>query len=342
MNPFRQLPSRALVTATVLLCSPVLFAQAAVQQNGDDQASTYRFTDPAKPGVVRIALGMRDLIVTGSDTDTISVATDLRSTTTKPRADGMRVLSDAASVAVTEKDNILVIDAGFDSGPGKPVNLTVPRTTSVIITNSLSGAVSIAGINGDIEIKCLNGKVTLHEVSGSALVETMNGAIDARISAVQEGKPLSFTSMNGTIALTVPADAKANVRLRTQHGAIMTDFDETALVTRTESLRGYRYSVTSGNSDEIKEAVREAVRIGMDAAREAAEAMREAAHAARVRAHEARAAERAQAPHAPLPPIPALPPMTGGKLVSGTLNGGGHTEISATAMNGDVKLRRAD
>ena len=336
MNPFLHLPSRAVVTATLLFCGSTLFAQ-----NGEEQSATYQFSDPTKPGVVRIALGMRDLIVTGADTDTVSVATDLRATTTKPRTDGMRVLSDAASVTVTEKDNTLVIDAGFDSGPGSPVNLTVPRTTSVIITNSLSGAVSIAGLSGDIEIKCLNGKVTLREVSGSALVETMNGAIDARISAVQAGKPLSFTSMNGTIALAVPADAKANVRLRTQHGAIMTDFDETALVTRTESLRGYRYSVTSGSNEEIKEAVRDAIRIGMDAAREAAEAMREAAHAAREAAREART-ENTNTPRAPRAPLPPLPPMTGGKLVSGTLNGGGSTEISATAMNGDVKLRRAD
>jgi DNA-binding NarL/FixJ family response regulator len=336
MNSFRHLSARAVATATLLVCGPTLFAQ-----NGDEQSATYRFTDPAKPGVVRIALGMRDLIVTGADTDTVSMATDLRSTTAKPRADGLRVLSDAASVTVTEKDNLLVIDAGFDSGPGNPVNLTVPRTTSVIITNSLSGAVSIAGINGDIEIKCLNGKVTLREVSGSALVETMNGAIDARIAALQEGKPLSFTSMNGTIALTLPAEAKANVRLRTQHGAIMTDFDETALVTRTESLRGYRYTVTSGSNDEIRETVREAVRIGMEAAREAAEAMREAAHAAREAAREART-ENATTPRAPRAPLPPLPPMTGGKLVSGTLNGGGSTDISATAMNGDVKLRRAD
>jgi hypothetical protein len=337
MNPFLHLSSRTVVTAALLFCGSALFAQ-----NGDEQAATYRFTDPAKPGVVRIALGMRDLVVTGADTDTVSVATDLRATTTKPRTDGMRVLSDAASVTVTEKDNTLVIDAGFDSGPGNPVNLTVPRATSVVITNSLSGAVSIAGINGDIEVKCLNGKVTLREVSGSALVETMNGAIDARISALQAGKPLSFTSMNGTIALTVPADTKANVRLRTQHGAIMTDFDETTLVTRTESLRGYRYSVTTGDSDEIKEAVRDAVRLGVEAAREAAAAMREAAHAARARAQEARATDSSHTPRAPLPPMPPLPPMTGGKLVSGTLNGGGGTEITATAMNGDVKLRRGD
>jgi hypothetical protein len=33
--------------------------------------------------------------------------------------------------------------------------------------------------------------------------------------------------------------------------------------------------------------------------------------------------------------------MTGGKIVSGTLNGGG-TEIQATTMNGDITFRKLD
>jgi hypothetical protein len=67
--------------------------------------------------------------------------------------------------------------------------------------------------------------------------------------------------------------------------------------------------------------------------------MREAAQAAREAAAEARAGQDSSVP--PLPPIPPVPPMTGGKLVSGALNGGGNTEIYAAAMNGDVTLRKA-
>ena len=40
-------------------------------------------------------------------------------------------------------------------------------------------------------------------------------------------------------------------------------------------------------------------------------------------------------------PLPPLPPMTGGKIVSGTLNGGG-PDIQVTTMNGDITLRKLD
>ncbi len=326
--------------ASLFLAALLLGVPALSASGSDSTADRYKFSDPAKPGVIRITLAVGDLVVSGADTDTVTITTDIGAAKPATRADGMRVLTETATLAVNEKNNILTLDAGLDSGIGH-VALNVPRSTSVIVTQRLGGAVSLSNLAGDIEIKTLNGEVTLREISGGALVETMNGSIEARMSRVQEGKPLAFTSMNGAIALWVPTDSKANVRLRTQHGAILTDFDENALVTRTESLRSYRYTFTSGDNTEIKEAVREAVRLGVEAAREAAEAMREAAQAAREAAQEARTGEDPRAPRLPRLPAPPLPPMTGGKLVSGALNQGGG-EIHATAMNGDITLRRLD
>ena len=43
---------------------------------------------------------------------------------------------------------------------------------------------------------------------------------------------------------------------------------------------------------------------------------------------------------APIPPIPPIPPISGGKIVSGTLNGGG-PDIQIATMNGDITLRKA-
>jgi hypothetical protein len=37
--------------------------------------------------------------------------------------------------------------------------------------------------------------------------------------------------------------------------------------------------------------------------------------------------------------MPPLPPMTGGKVISGTLNGGG-VEIQAATLNGDITLKK--
>jgi hypothetical protein len=69
-----------------------------------------------------------------------------------------------------------------------------------------------------------------------------------------------------------------------------------------------------------------------DSIREAADAMHEAADAM----HEGLAEAAAQ-----LPNFPPLPPMTGGKTVSGALNGGG-VEIQVATLNGDIVLKKSD
>jgi DUF4097 and DUF4098 domain-containing protein YvlB len=53
----------------------------------------------------------------------------------------------------------------------------------------------------------------------------MNGTIKVTMDSVDANKPLSFSSMNGTIDVTLPVDFKANVKLRTDHGEIYSDFD---------------------------------------------------------------------------------------------------------------------
>jgi hypothetical protein len=166
----------------------------------------------------------------------------------------------------------------------------------------------------------------------------MNGEIHAELVAIKDGKPLSFTSMNGEVSLLLPADAKANVRLRTHNGSILTDFDESQLVANTASLRaeGRR------NPDDANAAVlaNDEERRSRDEAKAARDAARDAERQAR-RSVDVRNEDGSVAVNIHIPPVPPLPPMTGGKIVTGTLNGGG-PEIRITTMNGDVTIRKAE
>jgi len=236
------------------------------------------------------------------------------------------------------------------------------------------GALTIVG--GTFETEGMNGEVVLDDITGSAVVNTMNGEVRATYAKAPT-KLVSITSMNGEVDLRLPAETKANVRLRTHNGSILTDFDEKVLKTTSE-IRGSDYGEGGPN----------AARLGADVARLGAEAARianEAVHSAMEVAHEAKEnAERAARemeqdrehadkvaaeaeaehaekeaaeaaadrgpghnphipPHAPRPPQAPrapFPPITGGKLVSGTLNGGG-VDIKISTMNGEITLRQS-
>ena len=349
---------RAAVTPAPAAAPP---APSATADNEDTALSptSLKFSDPAKPGKIKLRVMWGDVTVTGADAPEVTIVSNIKNkNAAEKRADGLRRLDSEVTYTATEKDNVITIDLTGD-GPaaaasGATLAITTPRATSIVVENSLGGSVDVKNLVGDVEIRSLNGEVTLDRISGSALVETMNDEIHATFVKVAEGKPLSFTSMNGEIDVRVPADTKANVRLRTHNGAVYTDFDEKALVTKTEAARGHISShvrvVTSDSTgkstseveadwhNDVKEAVREAVRAGAEAAREAAQAAREAAHAAREGIAEANGA--------PIPPIPPFPPMphvmpslSGGKVVSGPLNGGG-PEIQIATMNGTITLRK--
>lgn len=373
---------------SLFLCATMAFASFAPPVRAAEEPSKVSFSDPARPGTVKIILARGDLRVQSADTAEVTVRSDARTATKAPRKDGLRVLSAASSFSLSEKDNVVSLDAASDGTAkgGSDFRVTVPRGAAVIVQNSWGGNITCTGISGDIEINSIHGEIRLDDVAGGVVVSTMNGEIRADIRELREGKPLSFTSMNGEVQIRLPAEAKANVRLRTQNGVVLTDFEETALVTKTENSpglpRGQRTMAFKGGKligPEVHEAIRGAAHASAVAVKQAMEAVREGVEAARQGAEEARqesdearkAAERARleatrervrakaternrsaeaeppvppappvSPKAPvLPKFPTIPTISGGKLVTGTLNGGG-PEISVSTMNGDVVLRK--
>jgi predicted membrane protein len=53
----------------------------------------------------------------------------------------------------------------------------------------------------------------------------MNGKVTVALDKVAAGKAMSFSSMNGTIDVTLPADIKANLKMKVDNGDVYTDFD---------------------------------------------------------------------------------------------------------------------
>ena len=320
-----------------------------------------RFSDPAKPGRLRIYIAQGDLTVRGdASASAIAVQSKLNPPSKKTKhGDGLRVLSDtAASFLLFEKNNVAEFSYGRDSWPmseGANFELTVPANTALEIQNGWNGSVKVERVTGDVEIKGLNCEVKLIDLGGGAIVETMNGEITASFAALPDKKPVSFSSMNGEVKLRVPADARANVRFRTHNGAILTDFTDDVLKTKAEDLGRTDWGTVAGQHIAMAAQIgsqvgREVAQIAREAASDVQSAVREAQVEARERAAdsvEKSTGEAAPAPkpsprppRGPRPPRPpSIPAIAGGKVVSGTLNGGG-IEIQVTTMNGDITLRK--
>jgi DUF4097 and DUF4098 domain-containing protein YvlB len=123
---------------------------------------------------------------------------------------------------VEEENNVVTVR--MQRAQNASLVVSVPPDTSLTLRN-MNGEIAVEGVKGELDANSTNGRITLTNVSGSVLANTMNGAIKVSMDSVDPNKPLSFSSMNGAIDVTLPADFKATVKLRTDHGEVYSDFD---------------------------------------------------------------------------------------------------------------------
>lgn len=164
-----------------------------------------------------------------------------------PIPPGMRRIGGAnAGMNVTEENNVVHVSTGAWVGR-TDLKIQVPTQTSVRV-NTISGQqIRIENINGEIEVQSGHGDVNVLNVSGSVVANSMNGKVTVSMNAVTPGKPMSFSSMNGDIDVTLPAALKANLKMKTEQGDIFTDFDAqvTPGTTTTKSEEKTKKGITT-------------------------------------------------------------------------------------------------
>jgi hypothetical protein len=186
-------------------------------------------SSPGQPVTIKASLVNGSVTVTaGSGSQvTVSSASEVRREPDK-KSDappGMhRIDTGREGLDITQDHNVVTISA---RGWGNPGNLVIetPANTSLQIKTVNGGHIDVTGLNGDLDLQDTNGPINLKNVSGSVVAHSLNGGITAALDRVTPDKPMSFTSLNGKIDVTLPADTKARVRLKTDNGSIYTDFD---------------------------------------------------------------------------------------------------------------------
>ncbi|HYC70959.1 MAG TPA: DUF4097 family beta strand repeat-containing protein [Opitutaceae bacterium] len=332
-----------------------LAAAALVARADEETTATVKFSDSSKPGTLRVNIPWADLRVSGGDnaTEVVVRSSLARKGQPKESRNGLRRIDDVVSFELLEKDNVVTLEIAGDAGwhgHGAEFDITVPRNTNLVLGNGMGGEINVRGVEGDLDIESMNGEINLEGIASSAVVSTMNGELNAAFKSAPT-KPVSLSTMNGEINVRLPANTKANLRMRTHHGSILTDFSEDVLKTKAEVITGTTVGTAprarSGDRDRDRDDER-AER--SEAAREAAEAVRIAGEVARtvveevrreveLAVQEAEGADMPRAPRAPRAPKPPRVPF-GGKSVVGTINGGG-VDISLTSMNGTITLRQS-
>jgi len=126
------------------------------------------------------------------------------------------------TVDATQENNVVRVKGGFWGRLN--IEIKVPKQTTLDL-KTMNGSISVEGISGEMTIDAMNGHINVQDASGSVVAHSMNGRIVASLTQVSAAKASSFSSMNGSIEVTLPADLKARLKMKTDRGEIYTDFN---------------------------------------------------------------------------------------------------------------------
>jgi DUF4097 and DUF4098 domain-containing protein YvlB len=206
----------------------VLLAAAAVLAAQEADRVTVPFSNPNGSKSVRIETMQGDVVVKTHERNDVIVDTvggSRRSNKRTPQEmEGLkRIDISGRGITAEESQNTILIKSPF--GPGDNLNVWVPSNVTLRV-KTLGGDVEVDGVQGELELNTTNGDVHARNVGGSVIGHSLNGDVIVTINRV-ESKPMSFSTLNGDIDVTLPRDTKARLKLKADHGEVYTDFTMT-------------------------------------------------------------------------------------------------------------------
>ena len=208
----------------------LVFAGAMWAQ--DAQRITMPFRDPSAPRKLNVEVMLGSVTVKGYDgRDAIIEYTgnapnfpgSRRNTPPEPPPPGMHRIGGGRGLDATEDNNVVTVKSSWIFTGD--ITIQVPFDTAVTAGTMTGKTVTIDNISGEIEANNMNGEVNVTNASGSVVAHSMNGRVVVSMNKVTPGKNMSFSTMNGNVDVTLPADTKANLKMRADNGEIYTDFD---------------------------------------------------------------------------------------------------------------------
>jgi len=174
------------------------------------------------------------------------------------KARGMKRLTNpTAGLEIEEENNHVSIQSGSLVNAIDLVIL-VPAATSVELNTVQNGDVVVEGVTGEIEAGSTTGKITLRGVAGSVVANALAGEINVTFTRLAPEKTMSFTTLSGDIDLTLPADARARLNMKSQMGEIFSDFDMTTQ-TVTSGPQAEKPAAKAGKSGKFRVKIERAI-----------------------------------------------------------------------------------
>jgi len=206
----------------------LMVTMAAAQQPAAADRVAVPLSDPSRPALIDVSLVQGSITVRGTGRKDVQVIAhpeeDRPSRRPDPDAMGLHRIPQTTGFRITEEANRVRISS---DSPNRAVSFEIeaPAHANLKLHSVNGGDILVENVEGDLDISNVNGGITLKDVGGSVNAGTTNGSVRATMTRITAQKEMAFTSLNGTVDVTLPAATKANLRLRSDRGDVYSDFD---------------------------------------------------------------------------------------------------------------------
>jgi DUF4097 and DUF4098 domain-containing protein YvlB len=111
----------------------------------------------------------------------------------------------------------------------------------------VNGSVRVRGVEGSGALRSVNGNVEVYDAAGRFSARTTNGNIRVQLRDLPNGSPMSIETMNGSVVLALPADADAELDVRSLNGDFASDLP--LLLKGAEGQREFRGRLGRGGAE---------------------------------------------------------------------------------------------
>jgi hypothetical protein len=190
-----------------------ILSTVRVMAQGDRQLVVH-LSQPGKMFTLNVNIGRAAINVSGYDGKDVIVR--IETDETKGRA--------GVDVTVHEKNNEVTVEA--PNGKAVKLNIKVPKISGIFKLSSINGGtIIVSNVTGNLELQNKSGGIVADRISGTVIAGTLSGRITVSFRIVDPSAAMAFSTLSGAIDITFPADLKANLKIRSDHGKVYSDFD---------------------------------------------------------------------------------------------------------------------
>lgn len=207
----------------------LLAASAAIADVTEEVTMSFRLEPGGRISLENIN---GDVVITGGTGDAVEI-TALKKANSQEYLDGIEILVDATEdvirIDTKHPDSSGFWDWGDHGGGSVTYRLSVPANVNLDTIESVNGEIRISGVLGIVKAETVNGGIEATDLSDSTRLETVNGTVDAEFASLSGSQRVDCETVNGKVAVSLPANADASISAETVNGGI--DGDDFGLET---------------------------------------------------------------------------------------------------------------